>query len=227
MLACMKRCVMIFATTHIFCGAAELHPDATLARLRELLQANVLVQAALDDSAAFARVRWRTYYFGEMIVRGLTRGFLRQGDMQAMAQIQHLPLRWQMVPVEMLSELFTSPECGKALLAQIEAVLEKEKQQRGGVFWDHSIARDRVIERLAAISPADAVRWIETRPELLSEHKENFSLVLRVHAAWQRIAPKSAEAWIERVRREHPPKQPAPAIPVIKDPAAGPLLPVR
>ncbi len=212
---------------HIFCEAAELLPDAVLARLRELLQSKVLVQAALDDSASFARVRWRTYYFGEMIMRGLARGFLRQEDMKAFAKIQNLPPRWQLAPLEVLSDLFTTPECGKVLLARLEQVENKEIQSHGkSARGNHDYEMRSILERMASISPADAVKWLETRPERLSEHEKLGSLVWGVHSVWRKSDPKTADAWMERVRRENPPKKPDPSTPVIKAPATGPLLPL-
>lgn len=201
---------------HVFCEAAELFPDVVLARLHELIEAKVVVQSALDWSPGGSRVKWKTIYRGDMITDSLARGFLHQGDMNALAKIQTLPPRWQLAAFEVLYEHFTTPECGKALLVQLEAAVKEDKQRRDGVAWDHSIERNRVIERLADISPAEAVRWIETQPELLSEHEEMFRPVHRVHAAWRRIDPKAADAWMERVKRENPPKKHDPSERILK-----------
>ncbi len=212
---------------HIFCEAAELHPDAALARLRELIQAKVLVQAALDGSASFSQVRWRTYYYGDMITHSLARGFLRQGDMKAFTVIQTLPTHWQGAAFEVLVERFTTPACGNALLARLEADEKNERQRHGRVLWAYyDLGIDRILGRLASISFADAVNWIEARPERLSEHEERGSPVNRMHESWRKIDTKAADAWIERVRREHPPKKSDSSAPVLKD-ASGPLLPPR
>jgi len=212
---------------HVFCEAAELHPDAVLARLRELLQSKVIVQAALDSSGRFSQASWFTYYYGDMITRSLARGLARQGDMQALATIQTLPPLWQSTMFDVLADQFTTAACGRALLDCLEAADKKERQRDGAVFWGYyGLAMDRVIERLANISPTEAVRWIEKRSELLSEHEEMFTPVFRVHAAWQRIDRKAADAWMERVRRENPPKKADSSAPIFKD-GAGPLLPQR
>ncbi len=193
---------------HIFCEAAELQPDVALARLRELIQSKVLVQAALDGPADFAQVSSWTYYYGDMITRSLAHGLLRQGDMQALAKIQTLPLRWQYTPFEVLHEGFTTPECGKALLAQMEAADQAEKQRHNGVFRDFTVDMPQVIRRLASISPVDAVQWLEAHPEWFSdlEEREWAAFVEHIHEAWKRNDAKAADAWRERVRREHPPK---------------------
>lgn len=211
---------------HIFCEAAELYPDAALARLRELIHAKVLVQAALDGPNVFARVRWRTYYYGDMITRSLALGLLRKGDMQALATIQTLPPRWQATPFEVLHEGFTTPACGKALLAQMEATDLAERQRRNGVFRDFTVDMPQVIQRLASISPADAVQWIETRPERFRdfEQGERSSSVHRIHQEWRLKDPKAADAWFERMRQEHPPKPESPP-PVVPSSRARPLLP--
>ncbi len=200
---------------HIFCEAAELDPDAALARLRELMQSKVLVQAALEGPTIFARVRWRTYYYGDMIMWSLAHGLLRQGDMQALAKIQTLPPRWQATPFEVLHERFTTVACGKALLAYIEFADLAEKQRNSGVFRDFTLEMTQVIRRLASISPADAVQWLEAHPEWFSEleAREWDAFVKNIHKAWRRNDPKAADAWLERVRSEHPPKEASPLTP--------------
>lgn len=210
---------------HIFSVAGEQHPEEVLTRLRELVQTKVLVPAALNGGSGGSRVMWLTSYDGKDIIHGLTHGLLRQGDMKALATVRTLPAGWQSGAFDVLVEEFTTAACGKVLLDCLEAADKKERQRDGAVFWGYyGLARDRSIERLANISPAEAVRWIETRPELLSEHEEMFSPVLRVHAAWQRVDPKAADAWMERVRRENPPKKADSSAPARKD-GAGPLLP--
>jgi hypothetical protein len=213
---------------HIFCDAAELYPDAALARLRELIQAKVLVQAALEGSADFAQARWWTYYYGDMITRSLAHGLLRQGDMQALATIKTLPSRWQSTPFNVLYECFTTSACGKALLARMEAADQAEKQRRNGVFRDFTMDMSQVIERLASISPAEAVQWLEARPERFSEFEkgERDNAVYRIHEAWRHSDPKAADAWLERVRREHPLKKAEPSPPALPS-ASEPLLPLK
>jgi len=202
---------------HIFCEAAELHPDATLARLRELIQTKMLVQAALDSPSGFSRVRWQTYYCGDMITRSLAHGLLRQGDMQALAKIQTLPPRWQYTPFDELYERFTTPACGKALLAHMEAANEAEKQRHNGVFRDFTLDMPQVIERLASLSPADAVQWLEASPKRYRDFEkgERDSFVLRIHEVWRRNDSKAADAWFEYVHREHPPKKTEPSARVV------------
>jgi hypothetical protein len=211
---------------HIFCEAAELHPDAALARLRELMQSKVLVQEALDGPNDFAHVRWRTYYYGDMITRSLANGLLQQGDMQALATIQTLPSRWQYTPLEELYERFTTPACGKALLAHIEAADLAERQRNDGIFRDFTYRIPQVIGRLASISPAETVQWIEARPERFRdfEEGERSSSVHRIHQEWRLKDPKAADAWFEHMRQEHPPK-PEPPRPVVPSSRARPLLP--
>ncbi|MCX6849580.1 MAG: hypothetical protein NTY98_11720 [Verrucomicrobia bacterium] len=211
---------------HIFCEVAELHPDAALPRLRELIQAKVLVQAALDSPDDFGQVGWWTYYYGDMITRSLARGLLRQGDMQALAIIQTLPPSWQNTPFEVLYQGFTTPACGKQLLAYMEFADLAEKQRHNGVFRDFTVDLPQVIERMASISQAEAVQWLEERPERFSDFEkgERDNLVWRIHEAWRRNDPKAADAWIERVRREHPRrKAETPALMAPSD--SRPLLP--
>lgn len=209
---------------HIFCEAAELHPDAVLARLRELLQSKVLVQAALDRSASFSRVSWKTIYYGDMITHSLARGLLRQGDMHAFTTIQTLPVGWQGGPLEVLGENFTTVECGMTLLDHWERQEKAERQRHPDVTWAFDYEVRPVLGRLASISPADAVKWLEARPEKLGEHDDRNSLVQRVHTVWRESDPKAADAWMERVRREHPPKKADSSAPVRKEGAAT-LLP--
>ncbi|WP_395748076.1 hypothetical protein [Prosthecobacter sp.] len=201
---------------HIFCEAAELHPDATLARLRELMQSKVLVQAALDGPTNFSRVRWMTYYYGTMITRSLARGLLSRGDMHALATIQTLPPRWQHTPFDELYRSFTTPACGLALLAHLEEAEQVERKQGndGGIFRSRSYQMPQVIERLASISPKDAVQWIEGRPERFKNFEEGvpFDDVWHLHEGWSRIDAKAADAWMERMRREHPLRKPEPPV---------------
>jgi hypothetical protein len=211
---------------HIFCEAAELHPDAVLARLHELLQSRVLVQAALDRSASFSRVSWKTIYYGDMITHSLARGLLRQGDMHAFTTIQTLPVGWQGGPLEVLGENFTTVECGMTLLDHWERQEKAERQRHPDVTWAFDYEVRPVLGRLASISPADAVKWLEARPEKLGEHDDRNSLVLRVHTVWRESDPKAADAWMERVRREHPPKKADSSVPVRED-STEMLLPTR
>ncbi|WP_294235420.1 hypothetical protein [Prosthecobacter sp.] len=211
---------------HIFCEAAELHPDAVLARLRELLQSKVLVQAALDRSASFSRVSWKTIYYGDMITHSLARGLLRQGDMQAFTTIQTLPVGWQGGPLEVLGENFTTVECGSTVLDHLERQENAERQRHPDVAWAFDYEVRPVLGRLTSISPEDAVKWLEARPEKLGEHDDMNSLVHRVHSVWRESDPKAADAWMERLRREHPARKADPAVPVRRGDAA-PLQPRR
>lgn len=211
---------------HTFCEAAELHPDAVLVRLRELLQSKVLVQAALDRSASFSQLSWRTIYYGDMITHSLARGLLRQGDMNAFTTIQTLPVGWQGGPLEVLGENFTTVECGRTLLDHLERQEKEERQRDPDVAWAFDYEILPVLGRLASISPAEAVKWLEARPAKLGEHDDRNSLVHRVHSVWRESDAKAADAWRERVRREHPPKKADSSVPVLKD-GTGTLLPTR
>jgi hypothetical protein len=210
---------------HIFAMAAEQHPDEVLVRLRELVQAKVLVPAALNGGSVGSRVMWLTSYDGEMIIRSLTHGLLRQGDMKALAMVRTLPTGWQIGAFEVLSESFATPECGKAVLDHFEHADKEQRERHGEIVQDYTREVTQVISRLASISPADAVRWLESRPERLGEHEWRDSPLCRVHAVWSKTNPKTADAWMERVRRENPPKKSDPSTPVIKAPATGPSLP--
>ncbi len=211
---------------HIFSVTGEQHPEKVLARLRELVQAKVLVPTALNGGSGGSRVMWLTSYDGEMIIRGLTHGLLRQGDMKALATVRTLPTGWQIGAFEVLSESFATPECGKAVLDHFEHAHKEQKERHGEIVQDYTPEVTQVISRLASISPADAVRWLESRPERLGEHEWRDSPLCQMHAVWSKTNPKAADAWMERVRRENPPKK-------TDSPESGPkhkswpLLPTR
>jgi hypothetical protein len=209
---------------HIFCEAAEIHPDDTLARLRDLLRSKVLVPAALNGGSSGSRVKWLTHYDGGMIVSSLARGLLRQGDMKALATIQSWPAGWQINACEVLAREFTTTECGNALLASLEQLQEDQNRQPARVRWDYDIEITQVLGRLASISPANAVEWLEARPEQLRDPDDRRSSAHRVHAVWSETDPKAADAWMEKVKREQLALNrdvPAPN----HGPGSGPLLP--
>lgn len=211
---------------HIFSVAGEQHPEEVLARLLELAKTQVLVPAALNGGSAGSRVMWLTSYDGEMIIHGITHGLLRQGDMKTLATVRTLRKGWQSAAFEVLVEEFTTAECGAALLAKLEQAQNEERQRPGGVSWSYEPEIRQVLARLTSISPEDAVKWLEARPEKLGEHDDMNSLVHRVHSVWRENDPKAADAWMERLRREHPARKVDPAVPVRRADAA-PLQPRR
>lgn len=195
---------------HIFCEAAELFPDAALARLRELIETNVLVQAALYSYSSGSRVRWKTSYRSDTIIPSLARGLARRGDVKALATIQTLPPKWQPTALETLAGLFTTRECGKALLIYFEGQDQRAAPDEGvkdGVIHDLKLERwisvTSVLYRLATISPADAVRWLESHAARLRHEDEWVRAVRSVHAGWHPLDPKAADAWLEKVQGDH------------------------
>jgi hypothetical protein len=191
---------------HILCEAAELFPEAALAHLRELIETKVLVQAALCSVSSGSRVRWKTSYRSDAIIPSLARGLARRGDVKALATIQTLPPKWQPAALESLAGHFTTRECGKALLIYFEDQNQRaapDEGVKGDVIRDLKLERwisvGSVLHRLANISPADAVRWLESNAARLRHEDEWIRAVRSVHAGWHALDPKAADAWLEKV----------------------------